>query len=148
MQELSAGKNLWIIPDRAHSDWATTLDWYLHFQISKASSRRPHEFPEKLIEMAKQADVDLPTRPQPADVSREPLLIYSARLLPNRETLHLPYNGNIQEWLRKAGDIWNNLHEPDARIFLPRGVRPDHFKGLELKLAQQAEFVVDSKLWN
>ncbi|MEQ1876918.1 MAG: hypothetical protein ABL958_09755, partial [Bdellovibrionia bacterium] len=136
------------IPDRGHSDWAVTLDWYLHFQISKASSRRPHEIPEKLIELARQADVELPTRPLPTDMTREPLLIYSARHLPNRETLHLPYPGNVNDWLKRASEIWAKLGEPSARVFLPRGVKTDHFKGLDSKFAKQAEFVADSKIWN
>lgn len=147
-EPFSPGADLWVVPDRSHSDWSTALDWYLHFQISRASSRRRRPISNSLHELAKQAEVEVIQPDEQNGFETAPMLIYSARLLPNRETLHLPYTGNINDWLKRLTVIWKDLGEPSLRVFLPRGVKPDHFKGLDSNVVSKASFITDSKSWS
>jgi hypothetical protein len=148
MKELSPGFDLWVLPDRDHSDWCVGLDWYLQFQVSRIWARAPQNVPTQLLETARQAEIDPLPQVDDHNVKTQPTLIFSASLLPNQKTLHLPYHNNVKDWLRELESVWLNLKEPSVRVFLPRGVKPDHFEDANLKITKTAEFILDSNPWS
>lgn len=101
-----------------------------------------------LKELARHAEVEPAPEPAPDTIRSKALLISTHALLPNRETLHIPYRNNINDWLEELNAIWVDLKQPTLRVFLPRGVRPEHFHGSKLQITKHAEFVVDGRPWN
>lgn len=120
----SEGAEVWIVPDRGTSYWSRRIDWHLQFLISRSMIHKSptlSPFLEKIIE-ANEIDSNVIALPKDS-----PLLIFSVDLLPNRETIHLPYGANFKSWMEKVQDIWQNLNQPAARIFLPQGYAFEDF---------------------
>lgn len=115
---LNPGSDLWIVPDLEQSPWTAKLDWYLNFQICKAS--RHHTLPLSSYVSEVLAETEL-ERPALGDKASAPLMIASQSLLPNKWVVILPWNGDMNDWSQKIIGIWQNLKQPSLRIFLPPG---------------------------
>jgi hypothetical protein len=131
---LSTGSDLWIVADLDHSKWTSKIDWYLNFQIVKASRHESPELSGFLKEALEQTGL---TAPQ-IKTGNGPLLIQSEFLLPNKWVLVLPFEEDIKSWMSKVAEVWEGLQKPSLRIFLPTGQNSSPhsmawFEKLELK---------------
>ena len=117
---LVPGADLWIISDLHSSDWTQRLDWYLNFQITKAKSHQTPGLSDEQIDSLK--EWELPIYEKGLRQNDVPLMISTEELLPNRQTVILPYNGDITAWLSEAEEIWKSLKKPSVRFFLPDGI--------------------------
>ncbi len=114
---LSSGSDLWVVADLEHSQWTAKIDWYLNFQIVKASRYKTPALSEFLIDTLEKTGL---TAPQ-VQADDGPLLIQSEFLLPNKWVLVLPYKSDIKEWTTEISKVWEGLQKPSVRIFMPTG---------------------------
>lgn len=118
------GSELWIIPDRRNSYWAKRIDWHLQFLISRSMIHEAPKISEKLKQIIKENEIESDVWNTPKNA---PLLIFSVDLLPNRETIHLPYGTSFKTWVERAHHLWSDLKKPSARIFLPKAQDVEEF---------------------
>jgi hypothetical protein len=116
---LLAGCDLWIVPQVSVSAWARHIDWYLNSQIMKTELHSQIPFPQELAKIEEEWGVD---REGPVLDSAAPTMIASSRHLPNRQTVLVPYDGNLETWSKSCYQLWQNLQSPTVRLFLPDGV--------------------------
>ena len=94
---LNPGSDLWIVPDFPKSNWAQKLDWYLNFQIVKASRHAPPGLSDFLVQMIEKTELKIPSFEL---LSQAPLLIHSQPLLPNKWVAVVPYADNFKHWMK------------------------------------------------
>lgn len=137
------GSELWIIPDKSSSYWSQKLDWYLNFQVSKASTFQRTEMADDLKDIVKEEEIDLTSIPMQ---EKSPLLIASPKHLPNTMTVVLSYDENKKaEWLEQIEKTWIELGKPSTRVFLPKFFNPKEFTEFCNKhLDGELTFVVES----
>ncbi|KHD89435.1 MAG: hypothetical protein OM95_03470 [Bdellovibrio sp. ArHS] len=110
------GAELWIVPDLEKSQWTARLDWYLNFQVSKASRHVSPALPSYLQEVLTETEL-----PQFAVKTTQPLMISSEELLPNKWVVIIPWQDDLNTWITQGFEIWHKLKEPSLRLFLPPG---------------------------
>lgn len=115
---LNPGSDLWIVPDFANSQWTAKLDWYLNFQICRASRHQSSPIPDYLNYVLEETELKKPAIPVE---DQAPLMIATQQLLPNKWVVLIPWNGNLGEWVQQAFKVWQNLQQPSIRLFLPPG---------------------------
>lgn len=121
---LNSGSTLWILPDTAHSQWASKMDWYLNGLITRSEQRTPSDLNPQLIKILKEEELS----PLSFKNSPETALIVSSRThLPNEMTVILPFVSSPKEWRQKISEIWKNLNVQTVRVFLPKGYRGEDF---------------------
>ena len=137
---LNPGADLWILPALNESPWTSKLDWYLNFQISKASRHQSSEVPEYLNDVMEQTE-----QAQFVSITQvaQPLMISSTNLLPNKWVVLVSLK-DFQEgtWVREAHNIWAGLQRPTLRIFLPPGQSAGQFQKEWQKHSDFQEFTV------
>ena len=115
---LNPGAELWVMADLEHCQWTAKIDWYLNFQIVKASRHEAPILSEFLAQIIDNTGVQVPEILALKDSS---LLIHSQSLLPNKWVAVIPYVDNLKEWLKQISELWQGLQNPSLRIFLPTG---------------------------
>ncbi len=141
-EAFSQGSELWIIPDRRNSYWARRIDWHLQFLISRSMAHESPQISPELKRIVTDNEIDN----EIGDISKSaPLLIFSVDLLPNRETVHLPFGNNFKTWIERASSVWQNLKKPTVRVFLPRTQNIDEFKNHWADLDDTVSVVVDTE---
>ncbi len=115
---LNPGAELWAMADLPNSKWTAKIDWYLNFQIVKASRHERPPLSEFLVKIVEKTGVKIP---QLEPISAAPLLIHSQPLLPNKWVAVVPYTDNFKEWMKSVSQVWQQLQNPSLRIFLPAG---------------------------
>ncbi len=118
IQAFSSGFPIWIIPDLEHSKWAQKLDWYLNFQLRRASLHQPKKISELNLEKIASWGVQLESLIKHTKNQEAPLLIDSRRLLPNEVTVQIPFQ-DVASWSKHCLKILKELKLESARIFLP-----------------------------
>ncbi len=129
------GSKLWIVSDTKSSSWTLRLDYYLNFLILKNFRHAPPTVSTQLVSILSATGLssELQQTEKSLFNSEKPLLLYSENQFPNLWTLHLPYDGQLSAWIKKAHTYWKGLHSPSLRFFLPYQVDP-----LELENAWQS----------
>ena len=123
---LTPGCDLWIVSEAARSKWARKIDWYLNFQILRASLHESKTISPDLQGVMDKWDFEAP------DVGagpEAPLMIASYRLLPNKQTVVVEH-GETQDhelWVQTCHRVWKQLGTPKIRIFLPDSVPANSF---------------------
>ncbi|HWU43037.1 MAG TPA: hypothetical protein VN132_06345, partial [Bdellovibrio sp.] len=113
------GADLWVVPHLEKSQWTARLDWYLNFQICRASRHKNAQTPLFVNEIIKEAELEKFYRPVS---SKAPLMIASEQLLPNKWVVVLPWTEDADSWSKEIFRIWSGLKEPMLRVFLPPGL--------------------------
>ena len=121
---LSAGCEVWLIGSPSASRWTRKIDWYLGFQIMKASRHETAEISGVLRSILEREEI-APVEFGSAETA--PLMIASERLLPNSKTVMIPYRGNLDAWVEACHRIWQDLTCPKTRVFLPDAVAIQDF---------------------
>lgn len=133
------GSDLWIVPHLEKSQWTARLDWYLNFQICKASRHKTAQTPVFVNEVVKEAELEKFYRP----VSQSaPLMIASEQLLPNKWVVVLPWANDMGAWGKEVFEIWKGLNNPALRVFLPPGQSAGTFQQSWVHHSASEEFTV------
>ncbi len=115
---LNPGADLWIVTDIDRSRWTAKLDWYLNFQLCKASRHKSAHLQPFVSAVLQETELGIPdVRLKP----NAPLMISSENLLPNKWVVVIPWNEDMDQWAKAISNIWVNLKEPSLRVFLPPG---------------------------
>jgi hypothetical protein len=114
----NSGAELWILPELEKSPWTAKVDWYLNFQISKASRHHDPKISNFIREVEKETEQEHINKPV---VTNAPLMISSEEHLPNKWVVILPQAEEFEVWVEKISSIWTGLKCPGLRIFLPPG---------------------------
>ena len=128
-QAFSAGHKLWILADLESSAWAKKLDWYLNFQLRRASLHQPKKISESTQEKIASWGVDLTSLTKSVkkiDINHAPLMVATHKLLPNSLTIQIPFK-DISGWVRDCMKVLKDLGQTDARVFLPAKVSASEF---------------------
>lgn len=120
-QPFSAGAPLWIIADLQNSAWAKKLDWYLNFQLRRASRHQPLKISQTVKEKISSWGFTVPEAMLPA----APLMIASRRLLPNELTVQIPVS---ETWVQDCLQVIRQLRLKKVRVFLPVPISAQEFK--------------------
>lgn len=127
------GSDLWIVPDLEKSPWTAKMDWYLNFQICKASRHNSPKITSYISDVLRKTELNL----RGPFISSGPLMVSSAPLLPNKWVVVLPWSDDLSAWSSQIHEIWSRLKEPSLRVFLPPGQSTGSFQ-----LAWQAHHTV------
>lgn len=105
-QALQAGADLWVLPDLEQSEWARKIDWYLNFQLARASTHSTLKHSDELSAVVQKWEFD----PPDVEVANQlPLMVASSDLLPNHSTVLLPLGGDVKSWTKRIFDLWRKL---------------------------------------
>lgn len=121
---LSSGSQLWLLPPLAISPWSRRIDWYLGFQIRRAIPYRRFEFGPDMRQLMEAYEETVPKIPR---TENAPLMVASASMLPNHQTVVVPHE-SFAEWVAGCHRVWKGLDEPSTRIFLPPGASRRQFE--------------------
>ncbi len=115
---LNPGAELWVTADLPKSKWTAKIDWYLNFQIVKASRHQPPPISDFLVKIIEKTNLEVPKL---APLTSSSLLIHSQSFFPNKWVAVVPYNDNLKEWMTRIFKVCEQLQNPTLRIFLPAG---------------------------
>ncbi|MBX3041289.1 MAG: hypothetical protein KF789_11340 [Bdellovibrionaceae bacterium] len=121
---LNPGNDLWILAEPSASRWPLRLDWYLNFQINKASHHQVKKRPDPLNELLSEVDWTLP---EIAAQESQPLLISAEGHLPARWIAIVPGSQDVEPWVNAIFKTWKGLGEPSFKVFLPTGLEDNVF---------------------
>jgi hypothetical protein len=121
---LSAGAEVWVVPEIEKSGWTKRVDWALGFQIAKAEPHNTVVLSEALKALMDEVEFDL----RPVRVAKDaPMMFATEGRLPNRMTLRILVSDTDKEWVRQTKSVWEGLKRPSLRVFLPIGMSPAEF---------------------
>jgi hypothetical protein len=135
-EAFSDGVPLWIIADLEGSRWAKKLDWYLNFQLRRASR---HTSPQ-ISESTKQSFADWGFSAPEIKAPTSSLMIASCKLLPNEWTVQIKLS---EKWASECLKLMQDLRVFKARVFLPTDMTADHFKAALRELQAGAEMTFE-----
>lgn len=121
---LNPGNDLWILPESSESRWPLRLDWYLNFQINKASHHRPQKRSQPLNDLLSEIEWSLP---EMAASESQPLLVSAEGHLPARWLAIVPGSRDVDQWVDAIFKTWKGLGEPSFKVFLPTGLEETVF---------------------
>lgn len=124
LSALLPGAPLWVIPALEQSTWGPRIDWYLGFQIRRALPHRRFEFSDSMRQLMEAYEEKIPKVGRTED---SPLMIASANLLPNHQTVLVPQRDSV-EWVKSCHKVWVGMGRPTARIFLPKSIPKAFFE--------------------
>lgn len=115
---VSAGADLWIVPDAESSRWTPRLDWYLNFQILRNSRHVSREVTNFTLFVQKETGLDRIATPA---IKNAPLMINSQAFFPNKWVVMVPVANDFRAWVASLSKVWDDLKHPTLRVFLPTG---------------------------
>jgi hypothetical protein len=121
----NSGADLWVLPDIKKSRQFATMDWYLNFQMTRATGRTVQELPAELSNILQKCELPKKDFHYKAN---DRLLIGSSALLPNRWVLQLSFKDDLSNWCSQISEIWTQLRKPSFRVFLPTGLSAGDFQ--------------------
>lgn len=124
-ENFQPGADLWLVADPKSSTWTRTIDWYLNSQIMRAECRQAPEASPELLRIEEEWGCE---HPAIATETLTHLMIASARLLPNRQTVVIPFTGSTGSWVEACVRVWQDMKLPTTRVFLPDGISIDDFQ--------------------
>ena len=136
--------DLWVVPPSNHSAWFARLDWYLNWQMCKGLAHRPMLPCAEVESLANEYGIPIPYA-QVADPG--PLLISTRGLVPAEKCIVLPYNMDLNGWVRQAASIATSLGVTRLCIFLPAGTPVDSGLSVWSNLGSNIEvsFIMDQE---
>ncbi len=124
---LSAGADLWVIPDMGHSNWSHKLNWYLNNQISRVLCHEKKSTSEPIEKILEENKFDFQFN---FNVSEDaPLLISPNLKMPCHQIL-LHFFKSPEDWVKKIYHSIIDLHPKSVRIFLPYDFTENDFRNL------------------
>ena len=126
---LSAGCDVWVVPDLDQSLWARRIDWYLNFQFQRAELHKAQSLPAELNFILSNYEFTPPfTEPPLSEAGKSHLMVASYERLPNRKTILVSQMDSPQDWVRACSSLWVDLGRPSIRVFLPTMMSAQAFR--------------------
>ena len=137
------GADLWVLAPLDESGSTQRLDWYLNFQIAKATFHQQKKLSEDLDFFIRECELQ---RYDYFPQGSEGLLISASHLLPVRWTLIQPVLDPFANWVEKIHFFWKSLQQPDLRVFLPKNKSISDFSThwTQLSSSENYGLVLDS----
>jgi hypothetical protein len=136
---LNPGADLWIVAHLELSHWTAELDWYLNFQLCKASRHQSAKTMGFLNEVTQMTELDKFELPS---LNNAPLMIPSEMLLPNKWVVVMPGTTNFESWIKDIFKVWSDLNRPSLRVFLPPGLSSGAFQQAWIQHISVQDFTV------
>lgn len=133
------GHDLWILPESHRSRWVLRLDWYLNFQMTKASRHQSLGLSHALLDLLNRTELPIP---EVEMNSESPLLVSTDGLLPTRWLAQVGPSENLEAWSRKIQQLWLGLGRPSFRLFLPTGLSAGAFSEVWSRVETHEEYGV------
>ena len=123
---MAPGSTLWVVPNKEESQWTSTLDWYMNYQITRASLHKRKTLAPTIKQIISESEFQLKS----LDFEEEdPLLMIACeQQVPALMLLRIPNENNHQKWMKRIYDIWTKMDSPTLRIFLPFDFPMSQFK--------------------
>lgn len=109
------GADLWILPPQKSSRWFNRVDWYLNFQLVKATRHHTVHMATELKELTSECELS----EIKVIVNSHRQMVYSPNLLPNKWVVVVEESQDFHKWIKEIFTIWKGLNEPSLRVFLP-----------------------------
>lgn len=136
-QALLDGSKLWIVADNKYSPWNDRINWLINFQLSKADLHKTVQLSPWLKNCVCECGIETLDIP-----NFEPILIPVKNLLPADWICLIPFKSKMQTWVESVYKIWNQMHRPKLRVFLPTGTVGEEWKNYWIKLEPNEELTV------
>lgn len=136
---LNPGSDLWVVPERKNCQATQKIDWYLNFQISKASKHQARPLSQKVTDILEKCELPQHSFEENEDNS---LLIASHLALPNRWVLVIKGSDQFEDWVASIAQKHKHLNSPSTRIFLPNGKTLEEFQKTWSKSSQEKDLSV------
>jgi hypothetical protein len=124
---LNPGADLWIVPELTQSKGAHKLDWYLNFQLTRATFHKTKDLSAEMKSILVKCDL---TEQHFQQKQQPRLMVDSSHLLPNRWLVQVYSAKDFTAWVATIAEIWSGLRKPSMRIFLPTGLSSGEFQKL------------------
>ncbi len=141
-QAFAGGSPVWVIAGLEQSRWAQKLDWYLNFQLRRASLHESKKISESNQEKIASWGFEVSQSPRN---QKAPLLVDSRHLLPNRFTIQIPFE-DVASWAKTCSKVLREMKQTGARIFLPSDVSKAQFTKAVADQELQFEVIEESAL--
>jgi hypothetical protein len=115
---LSAGAELWVLPDRQNSQWTRDIDWYMNHIILNSEKHQSQKMDQNVRGLLFENQIVWNDITSP----NSDVLIAAHQQLPTLWVLMTPWNGQLNKWLDRIHDHWKSLKYPALRLFLPTGI--------------------------
>ncbi len=138
----AAGSDLWIVPERKNSEMAQRMDWYLNFQIAKASHHQTRSLELPLQNILQECEIGTETKTEKVIGDLDSLLILSSKYFPNRWVLVLKGCDDVAAWAEKAVEKWKKMQSPSLRVFLPENLSSGQFEKLWSKFGGSSSLTI------
>ncbi len=138
-QAFNTGSDLWVTVLDANSKWIPEFDWHLNFMISRFFHRAQTEKRKELLEIMEGCEIESVNLKIPVTSMKEPLLVESSSLLPNKYFLLVPH-GDLELLGPEFKTAWLKLNKPSTRFFITSKVDPQDFNRAVVSLDSMTEF--------
>ncbi|MCB0391677.1 MAG: hypothetical protein KDD58_10305 [Bdellovibrionales bacterium] len=123
---LGPGAKLWITPGGEATEWNKKLDWYLNFQITRASHHIPKTLNKDFLNKIKSYNMSFESFSPKSDL----LMISCEERLPTKMLVIIPFKEDIILWVNEIHQLWLKLLKPSIRIFLPQNFPISDFSNI------------------
>jgi hypothetical protein len=135
---LSAGADLWIMPDRQNSHWTQEIDWYLNHIIQNSEKHPSQKMSQNVRGLLFENQIVLNDITSP----NSDVLIAAQHQLPTQWVIMKPWNGQLNKWLVQINEHWKSLKYPSLRLFLPTGISVSECSREWQKISEIQDFSV------
>ena len=139
---LNPGSDLWVVPERKSCFATQKIDWYLNFQISRASKHIQKPISQRLAEILEKCGLQALVPQDHTENSRKSLLIPSNTSLPNRWVLVATGSDDFSNWVSTLAKTHVKMNAPSLRVFLPTGRTFEEFQKLWSKASDHGDVAV------
>jgi hypothetical protein len=136
-QALLEGSKLWVIPDDKNSPLNNRINWLVNFQLSKANLHTPPQLTPWIKNCVTECGIETLTLPK-----YDLVLIPVKNLLPAEWLCQIPVNTKMETWVESVYKIWNQMHRPKLRVFLPSGADKEDWQKFWINLEPNEELTV------
>lgn len=123
-QAFSGECDLWIVPDKTNFNLFSKLDWYLNFQLTRASMHQSQAISPQLKNLIHENR--LPNFYQ-APPKNSALMVSAELGLPTKTIIEIPSLEDLSLWPKTVHEKWLNLDRPNLRVFLPNSLSLENF---------------------
>jgi hypothetical protein len=126
-QAFTVQHDLWIIPDKKNLPLFSKIDWYLNFQLTRASEHKRQALPPQLVSISSENSL-----PDFSVISAKeaPLMVLAEMGLPTKTLIEISAREKMQTWVTDIYKTWKDLGQPSLRVFLPNDLKSDDFSKL------------------
>ena len=113
-----ADYDLWVLPQAAHSQWFSRIDWYLNWQMTKGLAHQPPKASVELLRVMEETGVQFTAE---FETKSTPLMVASLGRVNASQCVVIGFATSLKPWLSQIHQLSSGLKPKRMRIFLPQG---------------------------